>query len=198
GSPQKRKDPSSEGKAADVVMVDKTGPISACLWGDIAEDICSIWRAVRERRQRGEVAPCVVDLSKVRIQGAGKNNWNGELLTRIRSLTSIEAVGGEMGTTVQVRFMDLQSLEMSQGGNAKRVFDIVDNGGLYFTCCAMKHNVESQALRNFQDVVVYYGTGRGAIGNSKGMLYLLKDAIIIPIDQPAVLGTAKTEQLTVQ
>ncbi|CAK0903247.1 unnamed protein product, partial [Prorocentrum cordatum] len=241
GSPRKRKDPFSEGKAADVVMVDKTGPISACLWGDVAEDICSIWRAVQERRQRGEVAPCVVDLSMVRIQGAGKNNWNGELLTRVRSLTSIEAVGGEMGTTAQVlsrptsdnlikmsyavppsdccvsvfrslrdilnppfrlsvrgKVMDLRSLEMSQGGNAKRIFDIVDNSGLYFTCCAMKHNAESQALRNFQDVAVYYGTGRGAIGNSKGMLYLLKDAMIIPIGQPAMLGTAKTEQLTIQ
>ncbi|CAK0824248.1 unnamed protein product, partial [Prorocentrum cordatum] len=60
------------------------------------------------------------------------------------------------------------------GGNAKRIFDIVDNSGLYFTCCAMKHNAESQALRNSQDVAVYYGTGRAAIGNSKGMLYLLK------------------------
>eukprot|EP00959_Pyramimonas_sp_CCMP1952_P299810 6270862-Pyramimonas_sp.AAC.1 len=62
----------------------------------------------------------------------------------------------------------------------------------------MKHNAASQALRNFQDVVVYYGTGRGAIGSSKGMLYLLKDAMIIPIGQPSLLGTARTEQLTIQ
>ena len=100
-SPRKRKAPSSEGKAADVILVDKTGPISACLWGEIAEDICSVWRQVQERRQRGEATASVVDLSKVRIQGAAKNSWNGESLTRIRTLTSIESVGGEGGTTVK-------------------------------------------------------------------------------------------------
>ena len=76
-SPRKRKAPSSEGKAADVILVDKTGPISACLWGEIAEDICSVWRQVQERRQRGEATACVVDLSKVRIQREASNSWNG-------------------------------------------------------------------------------------------------------------------------
>ena len=241
GSPRKRKAPSSEGKAADVILVDKTGPISACLWGDIAEDICGVWRQVQERRQQGEAATCVVDLSKVRIQGAAKNSWNGECLTRVRTLTSIENVNGEGGTTLKAlpratsdncinatftvppsdccvsvfrslrnkfsppfrlsvkgKVVDLQSMEMSQGGNAKRVFDIVDNAGVYFTCCAMKHNASSSALQNFQEVVVYFGTGRGPIGNSKGMLYLLKDAMIIPIGQPSLLSAAKTEQLTIQ
>ena len=34
--------------------VDKTGAISACLWGDVAEDICCIWRGVHESRERGQ------------------------------------------------------------------------------------------------------------------------------------------------
>ena len=62
----------------------------------------------------------------------------------------------------------------------------------------MKHNAYSSVLRNFQDVVLYYGTGRGPIGNLKGMLYLLKDAMIIPVGQPSLLSAAKTEQLTIQ
>ena len=77
------------------------------------------------------------------------------------------------------------------------VFDIVDKSGGYFTCCAMKHNAESGALRNFQDVVAYYGTGRGPIGISKGMLYLLKDAMIIPVGAPALLSAPKTEELAI-
>ncbi len=193
------------------------------------------------RRQGGGVLPCVVDLSKVRVQAAPQNNWNGESLTRIRTLTSIESVGGESGTAVRAlsvptkdnliklafaappseccvsifrtlcnkmtppfrlsvkgRVVDLQSQEKSQAGNAKRVFDIVDNAGMHFTCCAMKHNVESSALHNFQEVVIYYGLGRGPMGNAKGMLYLMKDAFIIPAGKPSLLSTAKTEQLTIQ
>ena len=77
-------------------------------------------------------------------------------------------------------------------------FYIVDNAGVYSTCCAMKHNAESGALQNFQDVVVYYGTGRGPIGTSKGMLYLLKDAMVTPVGQPSLLSAAKTEQLSIE
>ncbi len=62
----------------------------------------------------------------------------------------------------------------------------------------MKHNVESSALRNFQEVVIYFGLGRGPMGNAKGMLYLMKDAFIIPVGQPSLMSTDKKEQLTIQ
>ena len=95
------------------------------------------------------------------------------------------------------KVVDLQSLETSQGGNPKRVFDIVDNSGVYFTCCAMKHNADSPALVNFQEVVLYFGIGRGPIGSSKGMLYLLKDAMIVSVGKPSLLSAPKTEQLSI-
>eukprot|EP00959_Pyramimonas_sp_CCMP1952_P302255 6324287-Pyramimonas_sp.AAC.1 len=74
------------------------GPISACFWGELAEDVCGMWREAQERRARGEVVACVVEVDRVRIQGVAKNNWNGESLTRIRTLSSIEGVGQEAGT----------------------------------------------------------------------------------------------------
>ena len=92
GSPRKRKSMSLEGKAADVILVDRIGPVSACLWGNSAEAICNYRRQSQERRSRGDFAPCVVDLSKVRIQGAARSNWNGESLTHIRTLTSVESI----------------------------------------------------------------------------------------------------------
>ena len=82
--------------------VDKTGAISACLWGDVAEDICCIWRDVHESRVRGEGKACVVELNKVRIQGVVKNNWNGECITRHRVLSSVENVNREGGTTLKM------------------------------------------------------------------------------------------------
>ena len=62
----------------------------------------------------------------------------------------------------------------------------------------MKHNAESAALQNYQEVVIYYGTGRGPIGSSKGMFYLLKDAMIIPIGKPGLLNSPKAEELAIQ
>ena len=212
-----------------------------CLWGDVAEKICSIWREHQDRLEEGETLPRVVELSKVRIQGLVKNAWNGESIARIRTLSSMEKVNNDSGTTVRAldeatadnlinktftvpppdccvsvfrtlrnklnspfrlsvkgKVVDLQPLEMTLSGHPKRVFDLVDNACMYFTCCAMKHNADSTALPNFQEVVVYYGTGRGPIGSSKGMLYLLRDALIVPVGSPSVLSTAKSEQLTIQ
>ena len=100
--------------------------------------------------------------------------------------------------TVKGKIVDLQGRELSQSGNPKRVFDLVDGSGLYFTCCAMKHNADSRALENYQDVVLYFGSGRGQIGSSKGMLYLMKDAFIVSIGTPSLMHAPKTEQLTIQ
>ena len=217
------------------VFFSRKGPISGCLWGDLAESVCRMWNEVQERRARGEVAACIVELDQVRIQGVSKNSWNGESLTRIRTLSSVGAVGKDLGTTIarvpqattdNLRSMtyavppaeccvsifrslrnklsppfrvtlrgvvvDAQPMDTSQGGNPKRVFDLVDKYGTYVSCCAMKHNAESAALQNLQEVVLYYGTGRGPIGNARGMVYLLKDAMIIPVGQSSLLSTGKT------
>ena len=100
--------------------------------------------------------------------------------------------------SVKGMIVDLQPLAMSASGHAKRVFDVVDSMGSFLTCCAMLHNTETQALRNLQEVIVYFGTGRAPIGSAKGMLYLLKDAMIIPIGKPGFLPPKKTEQLIIK
>ena len=61
-----------------------------------------MWRHVQERRQRGDVFSLVVELRKVRIQGLPRNTWNGEPLTRMRTLSSIEKGLGEEGTKVRL------------------------------------------------------------------------------------------------
>ena len=224
---RKRKASGAEGKEADVIFVDKTGAIKASLWGEISEEICSMWRQMNEARERGERKPVFVDLLNVRILALANNTWNGQSITRHRVLNSIDSVNGEGGTmitmletptaenllqmpfaipppeccvtvfrglrnklvppfrlTVKGKVVDLQSREVSQAGNSKRIFDLVDSSGLYFTCCAMKHNAESRALENYQDVVLYFGSGRPQIGSSRGMLYLRQDAFIVSIGTP--------------
>ena len=100
--------------------------------------------------------------------------------------------------TVKGMIVDLRATEMASGGNLKRVFDIVDNSGLYFTCCAMLDIAESIALKNNEEVVLYFGTGRGPMGGVKGMLYLLKDALIIPTGRSTRKTCIKTEELIIK
>ena len=76
--------------------------------------------------------------------------------------------------------------------------NLVDGSGLYLAGCPMKHNADSPALENYQDVVIYFGSGRRAIGFPKGMLYLMKEAFIISIGRPSIMNTPKTEQLWIQ
>ena len=53
-------------------------------------------------------------------------------------------------------------------------------------------------MENYQDVVLYFGSGRPQIGSSKAMLYLMQDAFIVSIGTPSLMHAAKTEQLTIQ
>ena len=62
----------------------------------------------------------------------------------------------------------------------------------------MKHNVDSSALRNDNEVVVYFGTGRGPLGNAKGMLHLMKDAFIVAVSVSSTSVAPKAEQLSIQ
>ena len=100
--------------------------------------------------------------------------------------------------TVRGRVDDLGPLELSQGGSEKRCFDIVDNSGLYFACCAMKHNARSSVLENGKDVVLYFGLGSGPIGTLQGQVYLMDDAFIVVVSQSPFERPLKKEQSVLQ
>jgi hypothetical protein len=92
--------------------------------------------------------------------------------------------------TVKGMICDVQNISESQAGHPKRLFDIVDKSGCWMHCCAMGRNAGSKALVAGCDVVVYHSTGRAPLGESFGMLYLLKDAVIVPLGG-AQLSVAK-------
>ena len=93
--------------------------------------------------------------------------------------------------TVKGVISDLEDVQYSQAGNEKRLFDLVDHQGAFINCCAMKHNVASRALVNLQEVVVYFASGRGPRGSAPGLLYLMKDAMIVSIGAPRSEAPAK-------
>ena len=74
-----------------------------------------------------------------------------------------------------------QEAEFSQQGNPKREFDVVDNAGCWMKCCCLGHTAGSNDLQSDMEVVLYHTTGRGPRGSASGMLYLMKDSLIVPI-----------------
>jgi hypothetical protein len=84
--------------------------------------------------------------------------------------------------------MELRSIDYTKNGNEVRYFVLVDSVGSYIPCAAMDHNAKSDALAEGNEVLLYFMTGRGPIGSSKGMLYAMKDASIVPLGHTFLAG----------
>ena len=94
----------------------------------------------------------------------------------VRSKNETPFRGTFKGTVVE-----LQDADYSSQGNQKRHCKLVDPSGLYFECCALGKNAGCVALAESIEVVLYFVTGRAPIGGLPGMLYLMKDAAIVPL-----------------
>ena len=74
---------------------------------------------------------------------------------------------------------DVQDEEISQAGQLKKYFDLVDDTGAWLSCCACGRNATSKALQNGNEVVLYFAHGRPVLGGSQAMVYILKDGAIV-------------------
>ena len=54
---------------------------------------------------------------------------------------------------------------------------------MWIRCCALGLSARSRALANGNDVVLYYGTGRAGLGSAPGMIYFMKDSLIVQVGQ---------------
>ena len=76
---------------------------------------------------------------------------------------------------------DLQPTAPSRSGNDKRVFRLYDSEGDFIACCAQGKLCQSKALMNNNEVIIFFGAGRGHIGSDEGLVYALKDSWMIPV-----------------
>ena len=74
---------------------------------------------------------------------------------------------------------DLSDMMLTQQDSKKRAFILVDDVGMWLRCCALGRCAQSRCLENGNEVILYYGTGRGARGSSPAMVYLMKDSLIV-------------------
>ena len=93
--------------------------------------------------------------------------------------------------TVRGVVQDLQDLDFSKQGNEVRYFKLVDASGYYLQCAAMHHNAHSRALEEDNEVILYFGTGRGPIGTSDGLLFALKEGCIVPLGKKFLAPTGR-------
>ena len=67
----------------------------------------------------------------------------------------------------------------------KRSFNLVDDAGTWIKCCAIGMPARSLALDNGNEVVLYFCTGRASLGTSPGMVYLMKDSLVVQLGSRA-------------
>ena len=85
-----------------LILVDQTGPIQVQIWGDdLGDTIINAWSRLQTNQASpsAERAPHIVDLQRVRVQAFPKSDWNGDCLTRMRFLRSVENFGANSNAT---------------------------------------------------------------------------------------------------
>ena len=88
---------------------------------------------------------------------------------------------------------DISEMQFAMQEVNKRTFNLVDEAGMWIPCCAIGLTARSKSLANGNDVVFYYGTGRGSVGTSPGMIYFMKDSLAVQVGRRAVVPTKRTE-----
>ena len=79
--------------------------------------------------------------------------------------------------------VDVREPEISRRGLPQQTFDLVDESGTWFTCCAVGRCATSPALKNGYQIVLYSGTGRPKTSLATAAVYLFKDAVVVPLYQ---------------
>ena len=240
-SPRKRKNLNQDSQVVHAVFLDMSGAMAVTFWGKAAATMCSLVHA--HSQADGSLKPMIVDMQKMRVVPLGRNQWNGNVLTRMSTLSSVESLAKDTGTSIAVldeatsdnlkpgtvaspsnsvcltdfkwlqahgrpqanfritlkgKVVDLQSIERTQNGHEKRIFNLVDDSGLWITVCAMFFNASAPGLQNYAAIIVYYGAGRAPIGSAKGMIYCYKDSLIVPTGKPSIMLTSpKREELVI-
>jgi hypothetical protein len=99
-SPAKRGPPDSEIDVAgptlcalDVLLGDKSGPVICCLWGETAQTVLN-----HRRTMKPNAPKLLISLERVRVVTLGASAYNGKILTPMKAIHSVKAVGVQSGT----------------------------------------------------------------------------------------------------
>ena len=101
-------------------------------------------------------------------------------------VTSLLAMESKMVPPFRATFkgtvINVQPPTRSQQNLPKVVFELVDELGYYIVCCAIGRNAQNRSLANGNQVIIYHGNARGPLGSEPAMVYLMKDALVVPLE----------------
>ena len=83
--------------------------------------------------------------------------------------------------TLRGLITDLSEMQATVSESDKRLFTLIDEAGSWIKCCAVGMPARSVSLSNGNEVVLYFCTGRASLGTSPGMLYLMKDSVVVKV-----------------
>ena len=75
----------------------------------------------------------------------------------------------------------VQGLDATAGGKAKVAFDLIDKDGTAIPFVGLGRNASNPNIIAGKEVILYYASARGPLGNQAGAVYLFKDAMIVPV-----------------
>ena len=78
-----------------------------------------------------------------------------------------------------------------------RVFDIVDDAGYWMRCCGWGRIAGATTIVASNHVVLYFCTGRKRWGNTGGMVYLMKDALVVKLNT-ATRCVVKRQEIVIE
>ena len=87
--------------------------------------------------------------------------------------------------TIRGFVAELSDVQYSRQAVEKRTFHLVDDAGMWLRCCALGFLASANALDNRNEIVAYFGTGRKPVGTSPGMIYFMKDSMIVQVSKRA-------------
>ena len=85
------------------------------------------------------------------------------------------------------------ALDYNQTGIPKKKFSLVDPNGAWLPCLALYHNAKNKVLVDGNEVILYFGTGRGVLGANAPSVYCMRDACILLVSRHTVLWPLRTE-----
>ena len=94
--------------------------------------------------------------------------------------------------TIRGVVADLSEMHYSQQDTSKRTFSLIDESGAWIKCCALGLSARARALANGNDVVLYFTTGRSSHLGS-GMLYLMKDSLMVLVSRHCIERVKRIE-----
>ena len=95
--------------------------------------------------------------------------------------------------TFRGQIANVMPLDYNEKSIPKRKFSLVDPNGAWFTCWAMHQNATEKCLVNGNEVVLYFGTGRGVLGGNVPSVYFMKNACIVLVTKHLFPWPLRTE-----